>query len=67
MSALRCLSQFLSYGKGRIQLLRALSLRTFCWWDCSIFIVDDHDDFPCWMMIPCLPHWVGDLFFLIAN
>ena len=31
------------------------------------FIVDVHDDFPCWMMIRRLPHWVGDLFFLIAN
>ena len=34
---------------------------------CSIFIVDDHDDFRCWMMIRRLPHWVGDIFFLIAN
>ena len=57
----------LSYGKERIQLLMALGLRTFCWWGCSIFIVDDHGDFPYWMVIRSPPHWVGDLFFLIAD
>ena len=32
-----------------------------------MFIEDDHDDFPYWMMIRRSPHWVGGLFFLIAN
>ena len=67
LPALHCLSQFLSYGNERIQLFMALGPRTFYWWDRSIFIMDDHDDFPCWMMIQRLPHWVGDHSFLITN
>ena len=53
--------------KGKNSTVDGVMMRTFCWWNFSIFIVDDHDDFPCWMMIRRLPHWVGDLFFLIAN
>ena len=34
---------------------------------CSIFIVDDHNDFPYWMVIQRPPHWVEDIFFLIAD
>ena len=44
---LRGLSQFLSYRNEIDQLLRALLLRTFLWWNCSVFIMGDHDDFLC--------------------
>ena len=65
-SPLRCLSYFLSYEKERIQLLMALCLHTFLWWNDSVFIVGDHDNFPCWMTVRHLPHWVGDLLFFIS-
>ena len=32
--------------KNRDQLLMVWRLRTFLWWNCSVFIVGDHDDFP---------------------
>ena len=46
-SPLRCLSQFISYYMEINQLLMALLLRTFLQWNCLVFIVGDHDDFPC--------------------
>ena len=33
--------------KNRDQLLMVLQLRIFLWCNCSIFIIGDHDDFPC--------------------
>ena len=53
--------------KGKNSIVGGVMLAYLFWWDCLIFIVDDHDDFPYWMMIRRPPHWVGDLFFLIAN
>ena len=54
---LRCLSQFLSERKERLlRLLRIgvclrMSLRTFHRLGGLVFIVDDHDNFPNWIMI----------------
>ena len=28
-----------------------VSLRTFHRWDAKVFIMDDHDNFPSWMML----------------
>ena len=56
-----------SLRKGKNSNVDGVMIRTFGWCDCLIFIVDNHDDFPCWMMIRRLPHWVGDILFLIAN
>ena len=33
--------------KKRDQLLMVLLLCTFLYWNCSVFIMGDHDDFPC--------------------
>ena len=54
---LRCLSQFLSERKDRLLRGRIccciclrMSLRTFHRWGGLVFIVDDHDNFPNWIM-----------------
>ena len=44
-----------------------LLLCTFLWWNCSVYILGDHDDFPCYTVIQHLPNWVEDLLFLITN
>ena len=51
---LRCLSQFFP-GKEKINCLGnemlCVSLRTFHLWGGLIFKMDDHDNFPNWIMI----------------
>ena len=42
--------------KGKNSIVDGVILCTFCWWDYSMFIEDDHDDFPYWMMIRRSPH-----------
>ena len=71
---LRCLSQFFLVEE-KINCLGTevlcISLRTFHRWGGLVFIMDDHDNFPSWMMthnsiFPCwrmiryFSHWVGD-------
>ena len=54
---LRCLSQFLFERKDRLLRGRMcciclrMRLRTFHRWGDLVFIVDDHDNFPNWIMI----------------
>ena len=72
---LRYLSQFLSERKERLlRLLRIgvslrMSLRTFHRWGSLVFIVDDHDNFPNWIMIlnSMFPNWMMTLNSMFPN
>ena len=66
---LRCLSQFLSERKDRLLRGRMccvclrMSMRTFHRWGGLVFIMDDHDNFPNWIMIlnSMFPNWMMTL------
>ena len=53
--------------KGKNSIVDGVMITYLSWWDYLVFIVDDHDDFPFWMMIWHLPNWAGDRLFLISN
>ena len=64
---LRCLSQFFSVEEKINCLGNEFFVRTFHQWGDLVFIMDDHDNFPSWIIIRIfLP--LGERFsFLIVN
>ena len=64
---LRCLSQFFSVEEKINSLRNEFFVHTFHRWGGLIFIMDDHDYFPSWMMIQIFLSLGERLSFLIVN
>ena len=64
---LRCLSQFFPVEEKINCLGNEFFVRTFHRWGDMVFIMDDHDNFPNWMMIQIFLPFGERFSFLIVN